>query len=506
MTTGKVYLVGGGPGDPSLLTLKGQRCLQDADLVLYDGLVNPLLLLHTRATAERTSRVAGPNGKHLQQDEINRRLIAAARQGKTVVRLKGGDPFIFGRGTEEATALREAEIPFEVVPGITAAVGAGAFAGISFTHRQLSSAVAFVTGHEDPEKPHRLDYAALAAFPGTLVFYMGLTRLPAIVGSLREHGLPADTPACVVSRATTTRQRTVSGHLSDIAERVAGAQLAAPSLIVVGPCATQHESLRWFEHKPLFGTRIGVTRAARQAGPAIDRILDLGGEPVLMPLIETTAAGDSDQAERTFERLQDFAWLAFTSANGVRHYLNLLRNSGRDARSLAGLRIAAVGPGTAEELSRFGLTADLIPDDHSAAALADAIIATELRGPALWPRGRQSRETLQVALTDAGLPVEPIDVYETRPVSLTPAARREIESGAVDWIALSSPSTASSLADSGVTLPANVRLAAISPLTAAAAVEAGLPRPTIADTATWDGLIEIIVARANRQTPGGPDA
>lgn len=303
---GKVYLVGAGPGDPGLLTLRGLDCLRQADLVLYDGLVNPLLLRHSAAEAERTCRADTARGRLLPQSEINERLIAAAREGKTVVRLKGGDPFVFGRGGEEAAALQAAGIPYEIVPGVTAAVAASAYAGISLTHRDFASAVAFVTGHEDPNKKCIslesipggrksgncgtatlesicLDYHALAAFPGTLVFYMGLHRLPEIVDALLNAGKPPLTPACVISCGTLAAQQVISAPLSELREKVRRAQLHAPSLIVVGDCIRQRETLAWFENRPLFGLTIGVTRPVGQAGSAIDRLIEMGAQPLLMP-------------------------------------------------------------------------------------------------------------------------------------------------------------------------------------------------------------------------------
>ncbi|GAG33915.1 unnamed protein product, partial [marine sediment metagenome] len=253
---------------------------QKADLILYDGLVNPLLLRHSSATAERTCRSFTPSGPVLDQDEINQRLIAAARDGKTVVRLKGGDPFIFGRGSEEAAALVEASIPFEVVPGITAATASGAYAGISLTHRDMASSVAFITGHEDPSKSEKsIDYENLAAFEGTLVFYMGLHRLERIVENLLAAGKSPDVPACVISRASTPAQQTVSAPLNELVSVVRAAKLSPPSLILVGECVRQRESIAWFEKRPLFGKRIGITRPAQQAGPALARALELGAQP-----------------------------------------------------------------------------------------------------------------------------------------------------------------------------------------------------------------------------------
>ena len=269
---GVVYLVGAGPGDPGLLTLRGLECLQLADLILYDGLANPQLLEFSRATAERTARVGGPGSRHLEQSEINQRLIAAAHEGKTVVRLKGGDPFIFGRGSEEAVALSEAGIPFEVVPGITAATGAAVYSGISLTHRDHASAVALITGHEDPTKPESaLPYEQLGQFPGTLVFYMGLHRIEQITHSLMEAGRSATESAAVICQATTPRQQVVTGQLSTIAAVSQAAKLKPPSLLIVGDCVRLREQASWVEKRPLHGLRIGITRPAGQAEESLRR-------------------------------------------------------------------------------------------------------------------------------------------------------------------------------------------------------------------------------------------
>ncbi|RPI89285.1 MAG: uroporphyrinogen-III C-methyltransferase, partial [Planctomycetaceae bacterium] len=348
MQPGNVYLVGAGPGDPGLLTLRGLECLKRADRVLYDGLVNPLLLVHTHARAERTCRGESPAGRALKQQEINDRLIAAAREGQTVVRLKGGDPFVFGRGSEEARALANAGIRFEVVPGVTAAVAAGAYAGFSLTHREQASAVAFITGHEDPTKPGTaVDYQALARFPGSLVFYMGLNRLAEISRALIVAGKSPETPAAVVSRATTPRQRTICATLESIAEQAQGAHLHAPSLIIVGECVRQRETIAWYEQRPLFGQTIGVARAAAQCVELIPRIIELGAEPVLMPTIEILPPENWSAVDGMIERLAGFDWVVFTSSNGVAALLGRIWALGLDSRAFGRARLAAIGEGTA---------------------------------------------------------------------------------------------------------------------------------------------------------------
>jgi uroporphyrinogen III methyltransferase / synthase len=499
MTPGKVYLVGAGPGDPGLITLKGLECLALADLVLYDGLVNPLLLAHTRARAERTSRGGDPQGRVLNQDEINDHLIEAARAGKTVVRLKGGDPFVFGRGGEEAAALARANIPFEVVPGVTAAVAASAYAGISLTHRDHASAVAFITGHEDPQKAGSLlDYQALAKFPGTLVFYMGLHRLPAIAQALIAAGKPAETPAAVISRGTTAAQQTVCAALADLPGRVRDSVLHAPSMIIIGDCVTQRDTIAWFEKKPLFGKRILIPRPASQAASVVSRLINLGAQPIVAPTIDIQPPVNWSDVDRVLARLHEFDWIVLTSVNGVNFLFNRLWETGGDARRLGGARLAAIGDGTAQALAAFHLHADLVPETFRAEALAEALKGQVGGRRVLWGRAIRGRDVLPTALRAAGALLEEVVVYCNLDVErLAPDVLAALEQGEVDWICLSSPSMAQSLAR--LLTPAArgrfgspTRVATISPVTTAAAREVGLPVDAEATTYTWDGLLAAI--------------
>jgi uroporphyrinogen III methyltransferase/synthase len=497
---GTVYLVGAGPGDPGLLTLRGRDCLARADLVLYDGLVNPLLLQHVRGTAERTSRACGADGRRLNQDEINARLIAAARSGLTVVRLKGGDPFIFGRGAEEAQALQDAGIPYEIVPGVTAAVAAGAYAGIPFTHREDASAVAFVTGHEDPRKQEpALDWHVLAAFPGTLVFYMGLHRLRSIIDSLLQSGKPANTPAAVICQASTPHQRTVTATLSTLADAVEAAALSPPSLIVIGETVRHHGGIDWFERRPLFGLRVGITRPACQAGATVERCLELGAEPVLMPTIEIRPPADWTSVDRAIGRLDEFDWLVFTSVNGVDSFFQRMWDLGHDARMLSAQRIAVIGEATSQALTAWKLRANLVPDSFRAEALAAALKAQVAGRRVLWVRASRGRDVLSNELSVAGASVEEVVAYQNLDCdSLPSAALVTLEEGRLDWIGLSSPSIARNLSRLLTPSARNqigraTRLAAISPVTAEAAQEVGLPVHAVANQYTWDGLFDSIV-------------
>jgi len=498
---GRVYLVGAGPGDPGLLTLRGAECLRQADLVLYDGLVNPLLLQHSHANAERTCRAESAVGRQIPQDEINRRLVEAAQEGKTVVRLKGGDPFIFGRGSEEAAALKAAGIPFEVVPGITAATAAAVYTGISLTHRDHASAVAFITGHEDPAKPaSALDYHSLAHFPGTLVFYMGLHRVEAITRSLIAAGKPSTTKACVVCRATQPLQRTVTGTLDELPALVAAAGLHPPSLVIIGDCVQVRDQAQWFEGRPLFGQVIGITRPEDQSEEAALRAYQLGALPVLLPTIEIAPPADWSAVDSVLARLVEFDWIVWTSANGVRGLLDRLWETGGDIRRLGQARLACIGPATAAVLEKYSLRADLIPDEFRAEALA-AKLAPLVKGKrVLWARASRGRDVLPQQLAQAGALLEQAVVYQNRDATSWPATElSQLEAGRLDWIGLSSPSIARALP--GLLTPAarqhlgtRTRLASISPVTTAAAQEVGLPIAAEASSYTWEGLFQAMIA------------
>jgi len=501
MPTGTVYLVGAGPGDPGLLTLRGLACLQQADLVLYDGLVNPLLLGHTRAHAERTFRGESRSTHTLKQQEINDRLIAAAQAGQTVVRLKGGDPYVFGRGSEEAAALAAAGIPFEVVPGVTAAVAAGAYAGFSLTHRDHASAVAFITGHEDPVKGvSALDFAALARFPGTLVFYMGLGRLHEIAQRLMTSGKSADTPTAVLSRVTTPHQKIVTAPLGTIAATVARAGLPAPSLIVIGSCISGREAIAWFEQRPLLGQRIGIARAREQAAGVLDRVLALGAEPVVMPLIAIEPPADFTAVDAALDRLTEYDWIVFTSSNGVAGLMSRLWERGFDTRRLHRAKLAAIGEGTAGALAEWHLRADLIPGTFRAEALAAALVPHVAGQNVLWARASRGRDVLPNELRAAGARLDEVVVYQNLDVETLPSPAGDLlQRGELDWICLSSPSIARQLArlcpaltKAGDESSRPPRLCSISPVTTAAAQQAGLTITAEATEYTWDGLLQAI--------------
>jgi uroporphyrinogen III methyltransferase/synthase len=497
---GVVYLVGAGPGDPRLITLRGAECLRTADVVVFDSLANARLLDLAPPHAERV-----PVGKRhgegcLTQEAINAMLVSGAREGKIVVRLKGGDPFVFGRGGEEATALRAAGVRYEVVPGVTAGVAVPAYAGIPVTHRDFASAVAFVTGHEDPDKPEsNLDWPGLAVFPGTLVFYMGVSRLASLSESLIRHGKPSTTAAAVIEWGTSPAQRTVTGMLNDLAARVQSAGLCAPAVIVIGPVASLAESLRWFEYQPLFGQRVVITRPTHQSAQLVDRLASLGAEVLELPAVRIEPPADWIAVDRAIDRLSDFGWLVFTSANGVSFFMDRLAALGRDARAIGPARIAAIGSATARELQRFHLRADLIPDASNSESLVEAFRGQGTGTRLLLLRADRGREALPEGLWAARIPFDEIAVYRSVDETTWDSAIVDrIAHGEVDWITLTSPQIVRSLVThlpklARAQLGKRTKLASISALTSATAAEYGLAVAAEARTASSEALIEAIL-------------
>jgi len=504
-----VYLVGAGPGHPSLLTLRAVECLQQADLVLYDKLVSPVLLDHAPASAERicVSQLACHHDERIIP--IHEAMIDAARAGKHVVRLKGGDPYVFGRGAEEAEILHEHGIPCEIVPGVTAALGAAAFTGISLTHRAHSSAVAFVTGHENPRKPESmLDYHALARFPGTLVIYMGMSRLDRIVAALTDAGKDPATPAAVVQNATQGLQRTVVAPLSELPQRVRAEGLTAPALILIGTAVAKRDDLAWFEHRPLFGKRILVTRPRRQAGPMVHRLIDLGAVPFILPSVEIGPPADWTPVDNALRTLRDVHWLVFTSVNGVRSLLERLEKIGLDMRALGNVRIAAIGPKTAEALREYHLHADLVPARYQSEDLADALLTAIQPGQrVLIARANRGREILREQLS-ARCHVEQVAVYSQVDVldnddEIMGALRR----GEIEYITLTSSNIARVLLQR---LDATckrriekgeIKLVSISPVTSGAVTALGYHVAGEAKQATIEGVIAELIHLAQ-----APDA
>jgi len=498
-TVGMVHLVGAGPGDPGLLTRLGHDALARAEVVVYDHLASARLLDLAPKGALRIA--AGKSIGHctLSQGEINDVLAHHALLGRRVVRLKGGDPYVFGRGAEEAEHLRKLGIPFRVVPGVTAALGATSYAGIPVTHREAASAVAFVTGHHDPADPGRLDWAALARFPGTLVIYMGVTRLASLCRSLVREGKPPSTPAAMVQSGTLARQRTAVGTLADLPDRVAAAGIGPPALLVVGDVVARRPELAWFEELPLFGRRIVVTRPADESDRSAASLEALGAEVLVAPTVEILPVADPTLLDAAIDRLGSFDWLVFTSGNGVRHFLDRLEARGRDLRALGSLRLAAIGPATAEALARYHLRADLVPDSYRSEALAGALAGEVAGRRVLLARADRGRAILKDELGRIA-EVEQVAAYRNADAeSLPPAVLARIEEGTVDWITLTSSAIAERL---HALLPGparsrvgrEIRLATISPVTTAAVARLGWPVAAEATAYTWDGVVAAIVA------------
>ena len=484
-----VYLVGAGPGDPGLLTVRAVELIARADVILYDRLIPPQALAHARDQAELIYVGKSEGEAPVPQEEIGRRLVEHGQAGRTVVRLKGGDPFVFGRGGEEAQALAEAAIDFEVVPGVTAGVAAPAYAGIPVTQRELSSAVAFLTGHEDPAKPESsLDWTALAAFPGTLVLYMGVGRLEAILERLRAAGRDPGEPAAVVERGTTADQRVVTGTISTLAGLAAEAEIRPPALAIVGPVATLREQLAWFERRPLAGRSVAITRARAQASGLAARLSDLGARVIEAPSIRIIPR------EGPVPELERYDLVCLTSANGVRFLFERMSAAGLDARALARTTVAAIGPGTAAALHDHGITADIVPERFVAEALVEALEGVQA-GRALVARAANAREVLPDALRARGMDVDELALYEAVAERLTPDQLGAVAEA--DYLLFTSSSTVRFFLEAaGDEPPTRARIVSIGPVTSQTLREHGLEPEVEAERHDLDGLLSALLADA----------
>jgi uroporphyrinogen III methyltransferase/synthase len=487
-----VYLVGAGPGDPGLLTARALELIAAADVIVYDRLVPDGALASARPEAELVYAGKQGGGPSAAQGEIERLLVERGAAGETVVRLKGGDPFVFGRGGEEAEALVGAGVPFEVVPGVTAGVAVPAYAGIPVTHRELASAVAFVTGHEDPAKPEStLDWPALAAFPGTLVIYMGIRQLPAIAERLMAHGRPADEPAAVIERGTLSGQRAVGATLGSIAATAAAEGIGAPAIALFGAVARERDRLAWFERRPLAGVSVAVTRARAQASGLAARLRSLGAEVVEAPAIRIAPLpGPAPDAGR-------YDLICLTSPNGARLLFERLAAAGKDARALAGARVAAIGPGTAAALRAGGIAADVVPERFVAEALVEALSDVPVRR-ALVARAAEARDVLPDALRARGAEVDVVALYET---VAEPLGQAELEAVArADYVTFTSSSTVKFFFDAaGERLGDDARLVSIGPVTSEALRDRGHEPDVEASRHDIEGLAEALVADAARR-------
>ncbi|UCH19928.1 MAG: uroporphyrinogen-III C-methyltransferase [Deltaproteobacteria bacterium] len=499
-STGKVYLVGAGPGDPGLITVKGLECIQNADVIIYDYLAESALLKHARKNAELI--YAGKKGGNhtLAQEKINELIVEKAQSGAMVTRLKGGDSFIFGRGGEEAEVLFNKGIPFEIVPGITSAIAAPAYAGIPLTHRAFTSTVAFVTGHEDPDKTEsNIDWASISKGIGTLVFLMGVKNLSNIVGQLLQHGKPPDTPVALVRWGTTPRQITISGTLDTIVAKVKKAGLKAPAIVVVGDVVNLRPILRWYEDRPLLGKKIVVTRARAQASDLVKLLSDLGAECLEFPTIKIQPPEDYTPLDTAIKNLSTYDWLIFTSVNGVSFFFERLFASGKDVRALHNLHTAAIGPATKKRLFDFGLNSDIVPETYRAESVVAAFRDQDIKGKRiLLPRAKEARPVLPVELTKMGAAVDEIPAYRTEAISDgADQLITQLEEKSIDLITFTSSSTANNfrgLIPSGKfkALLEGVTIASIGPITTDTARELGFDVHITAESYTIPGLCEAI--------------
>jgi uroporphyrinogen III methyltransferase/synthase len=492
---GICYLVGAGPGDPGLLTLRGRECLERADVVIYDYLSNAEFLRFAPASAEKI--YAGKTaGKHaLKQEETNALLVKYTLEGKRVVRLKGGDPFLFGRGGEEAAELAAAGLRFEIVPGVTSAIGGLAYAGIPVTHRASNAVLTIFTGHEEPDKKTSgIDYKAIASAPGTKVMLMGVERLTAITGQLTQSGMSTETPVALVRWATTGRHQTLVGTLGSIAGLAEEKQFKAPAVAVFGDVVNLRETLNWFETRPLFGRRIAVTRTRQQAGGLLASLRELGADAYELPTIRIEPPADKTAFIEAILDVRTYDWIVFTSPNGVDAFFTAFFAAHEDARDLGGARIAVIGNGTAKKVREYHYAVDLIPEEFVAESLLKSFKELNVENlKMLLPRAAGAREMLAIELEDLGAIVDDVPVYQTVPETedVSGGIRRFREEGA-DMITFTSASTADHFMTLGLPLPEELKTASIGPVTSSEMKKLGLPIDLEANQHDIPGLVAAI--------------
>lgn len=495
---GKVYIIGAGPGDAGLITIKAVDCLRLADVVIYDNLVNEELLKYAKADA-RFIYAGKMGGNHtLTQDKINELLAREALDGNTVARLKGGDPFIFGRGGEEAEVLREQGVPFEVIPGVTSAIAVPAYAGIPLTHRGLTSTVAFITGHEDPTKNKSdIDWQALAGI-GTLVFLMGVKNLGQITTALIAQGKPSDTPAALIRRGTTPQQEILTGKLSTIVDLARTNHFKPPAILVVGKVVDLRDTLRWFDEKPLFGKGIVITRPERQADDLAVLLEREGARTINFPAIKITSPQDWSGLDAALNKLDTYNWLIFTSANGVQYFFARLLELNRDIRELKGIKICCIGPATAKQITGRGIKVDLVPQKFIAEGILKSFGEINLKEQKiLLPRAAEARDILPEGLKKMGAAVDVVTAYET----VNSGKKKEeleklIKGNEIDVITFTSSSTVTNflkIMGKDYIFPPQTKIACIGPVTEATARKAGLNVDIQQEEYTMDGLVQALV-------------
>ncbi|MBI5047362.1 MAG: uroporphyrinogen-III C-methyltransferase [Deltaproteobacteria bacterium] len=527
MSKGKVYLIGAGPGDPGLVTLKAVECIKGADVVVYDYLANKKFLEYARERAE-IIYVGKVGGAHtLPQEEINKLIIEKAKKGKVIARLKGGDPFIFGRGGEEAEEIIQAGIAYEVVPGVTAGVAAAAYAGIPLTHRDFTTTVAFITGHEDPTKDEsNIYWDKLSTGIGTLVFYMGIGNLEPNMRKLIENGRSPDTPVALIRWGTTSAQETIVGTIADIAEKAMAANFKAPAITVVGGVVSLRDKLRWFDKRPLFGKRIIVTRSREQASDFSVLLEKYGAEPIEFPTIETVPPKDWKEVDRAIKNLSTphpalscsegvrmtlrspsdkgrgnyYDWAVFTSVNGVKYFIERLKKQCKDIREFKGVKICAIGPATAKAIEDLGIRVDLLPKEYRAESIIAGLGKNKIKGKRfLLPRAFKAREVLPEEIKRLGGKIDVVAAYRTiKPKEKTDEIRRMLQEKKISVITFTSSSTVEnfvSMFKKGE-IPAllnDVKVACIGPITKDTATGAGIKTDIMPKKYTIPALAEAIV-------------
>ncbi len=498
---GKVYLIGAGPGDPGLLTIKAMECIQQADVVVYDYLAAPVLLKYANPAAE-IIYVGKKGGDHtLTQDKISQLLADKGKEGNIVARLKGGDPFIFGRGGEEAEVLIDQGVDFEIVPGVTSAIAAPAYAGIPLTHREHTSSVSLITGHEDPLKQESsIKWDALAKSGSTLVFLMGVKNLPNITENLISNGKAPDTPVALVRWGTTALQETVTGTLETIVEEVKKAKLKPPAVIVVGSVVTLREKMNWFESRPLLGKTVVVTRARVQASDLVTRLSNLGARCIEIPTIRVVEPEDQAPLVTSINEISGYDWVVFTSVNGVKHFFNTLYAGKKDVRVLGHLQFACIGPATKAELATHGIVSDILPETYRAESVVEAFSGVDIKGKRmLLPRAKVARTILPEELAAMGADVVEVTAYETVAENNDQATlKRLLEAEEVDMVTFTSSSTVTNFKamleqDGGVEIGSGVTAACIGPITADTAASIGINPEIVATEYTIPGLVDAIV-------------
>jgi len=497
---GKVYLVGAGPGDPGLITVKGLECIKRSDVLIYDFLASSVLLKHASKHAEIIYVGKKGSDHTFSQENINALIVEKAKIGLTVTRLKGGDPFIFGRGGEEAEVLINANIPFEIVPGVTSAIAVPAYAGIPLTHRKFTSTLAFITGHEDPtKKESSIDWKALAKGIGTLVFLMGVKNLHHIREGLISHGMNPDTPAALIRWGTTAKQVTVTGTIDTIVELKNANDIKPPAILVVGHVVGLREKMKWFETRPLMGRSIVVTRSREQASDLVKRLSDLGAECLECPTITVVPPDDLKPLDMAIENLSSYDWLMFTSVNGVNFFFNRLFEKNKDVRALNHVRTAVIGPATAKRLFDFGFQSDIVPESYKAESVVEAFAKEDIIGKKiLLPRAKEARQVLPLELTKMGAVVDDVAAYCNHAVKDdADIVLKRLENHTIDMITFTSSSTVKNfhalLPSEGLsTLIQGVTIACIGPITADTARKLGFDVHIVAESYTIPELCETI--------------